>query len=152
MSKKKDPWVSFYYTRDVASTFELLYRSDTQEFREVKRFDDASLGTSENTYSEYELTPALQDAFDVAFPDEGGDYRTICPSCGGPIHLVQFTGFTSIPIEKDGWSYGEESIDSEGEIFKCSGDCGKYVPSSYVFKSMSKESAKKKMEAICKKK
>ena len=56
--------------------------------------------------------------------------------------MVQFTGFTNIPVCHDGWSYGEESIDSEKEIFKCAGDCGLYVPSEYVINNgMSKEAA-----------
>ena len=73
-----------------------------------------------------------------------GQYNNQCPVCGGYIRLTSFVGSTSISVEEDGWSYGEESIDSSEEVFHCA-DCGKRVPEGYVFKTLSKAKAAAQM-------
>ena len=147
MSKKKDPWVLIGTEDQGPNTTRWYYNPETDMIREELHSDvDGS-----NSAREYDNdgNTTLPDSIDEALTEMSAEYRTLCPKCGGEIHLVQFTGMTSIPVCHDGWSYGEEGIDSENEIFKCMGECGKYVPSAYVITNgMSKEDAVKKMEAL----
>ena len=144
MSKEKDPWVHLGTDEQGPNTTRWYFNAETDMIREEVHSDVDGSNSAREYPNDGENT--LPNNIQAELDEQMGDYRTLCPSCGGPINLVQFTGFTSIPVEHDGWSYGEEGIDSEGEIFKCTGDCGKYVPSAYVINNgMSKEEAAKKM-------
>ena len=147
MSKKKDPWVCLGMVEGdgIAQPDIIWYYNDgTNMLREE------TITCIRDYENDGEAT--LPHEIQVALAELTGEYATVCPMCGGDIHLVEYKGTTSIPVQSAGWDLGAESCDTSDEVFMCTGDCGKYVPSDYVFKVIDRDAAKKLMEAICLKK
>lgn len=72
------------------------------------------------------------------------DYNAECPRCKGQVYLTGAVISTNIPVQPDGWCYGEEQINSTDEVFYCL-DCNRRVPSAYVFGVMDREKAARRM-------
>ncbi len=139
-------WVKLDSHEQVDSTTTWFYRQEDNLLREesVHRVSGKRVAR-EWEYTDVDSITELTETAKLQLLELSGDYRTVCPVCGGDIHLVEFRGFTDIPVQRDGWDYSTEGIDSEDEVFRCTGDCGAYVPSEFVHNAIPEAEAKQMM-------
>lgn len=67
--KKPNRWIPFFFDHDVNGCIEVFYNPKTNEFKEIKNFDDGTETTTRSSDIEM-LGDTVMEAFEKQFPEE----------------------------------------------------------------------------------